>query len=422
MLRRKISETEKRGAEEEKYQFMREQIRPQRKRIFMVFLRKIIGTMILAVVFGALAGVSFTIVRNLLEDDRLTQAREAILQSTADHSVSQGLTKNNEGNVQTGESLEEYKTFWEKVSAVGRYCNQFIVEVQGTQDGSWFQKCERSEDIQTGVIFRESKKCYYILTPAYHLAKTKPVEVELSTDEVAAAEVLGVDHTLGIAVLEVKKENISEKTKNKIQVAGFGSEADLEIGSPVIAVGSPNGVMKSVISGNIVNNNLTSAVTDGEITLYSFDVEYCKDGNGFVTNMQGEIVGMISNSFIDITGETDCAFIGISKIRKLTQYLINGKEMVYFGVTGCNWTGEKEDLNAEGAGVYVTNVILRSPAYQGEIRVADVITEIDGCKIRNLQEMQECLLTYEPGDTIIVTISRKAEEEQDEKKMKVVLQ
>ena len=165
-----------------------------------------------------------------------------------------------------------------------------------------------------------------------------------------------------------------------------------------------------------------SEVTDGEVALYSSDIEYCEDGNGFIADMQGRIIGIITNSYENVTGKTGCAFMEISQIRTLISCLVEGKEMVYFGVTGCDYT-DRKDLKMEDGegGVYVNSVIPRSPAYQGGLRVADVITGIDGNRIRNLQELRQCLLSYEAGTKIQVVISRHSGNTKSEKSLSVVL-
>lgn len=408
--KRKQSELERGSGEEEKYQFMREQIRPQRRLLFVGFVRKLLAMMVLAVVFGFIAGATFIFMQNIIGKGSQTQASETMLQSTTDAEV----TREPDGE---GDSsfLGNYRAFWREVADVGKRCNQSIVNVQGKQDESGFQKSGELEKAQSGVIFQENKKYLFVLVPAYHLSEKKSVEIEFFNGDVAEAEVLGVDDTLEIVVLMAEKKNISEGTKKELRIAEFYHGGKLEIGSPVIAVGSPNGVMRSVISGNIVNNDLTSSIIDGEVALYSSDIECCEDGNGFVSDLQGRIVGMITNSFQKVTGKTGCAFVEMAKIETIINHLAEGREMVYFGIKGCNCGGQDREK-----GVYVTDVLLHSPAYRGKIRVADVITKLDEHRITSLQEMRQYLLNYEEGDKMEVTVLRHSDTEQNEKRFGVV--
>ena len=61
--------------EEEKYKFIKEQIRPQRKRYIIYFTRKILETAVSAVIFGGVAGCVFWNVNNRLGGGQSVQER-----------------------------------------------------------------------------------------------------------------------------------------------------------------------------------------------------------------------------------------------------------------------------------------------------------------------------------------------------------
>lgn len=422
--RREHSESEQYMPEEEKYRFVREEIRPQRKRIFFDFLQKMAETMILAVVFGVLSGGTFAAIQNRMEGRQAIQEGETTLQNSADVLATQN-PANHSGSrnfLEDGVS-GDYGAFWQEISDIGEYCSHYIVKVEQAEDGNGLGKSGKTEEIKSGAVFRENKNYYFILVSDRNLSNERSIKVEFSTGEKTVGKIAGRNDALGIAVLQAEKKKISQATRAEIHVASLGGGDALEIGSPIVAVGNPNGVMKSVVSGNVVNDDLTGEVVDGDIALYSSDIEYCEEGSGFMTDMQGRIVGMITHSFLDITGDTDCAFMEVSAIRTLIHSLSRGKEMVYFGVTGCNYaSGQDAALPEEqGGGIYVTGVILHSPAYRGKIRVADVITKMDGRPVRNLREMRECLLSHKPGDKIEVAILRPSRKGRSGKRMKVTL-
>lgn len=58
-------------------------------------------------------------------------------------------------------------------------------------------------------------------------------------------------------------------------------------------------------------------------------------------------------------------------------------------------------------GFTFTSVYSGSPAYSGGIRVADVITQIDGEEVSSLSVLHSILKSHNTGDRIIVTVSRK---------------
>lgn len=408
--------------EDEKYQFMREQIRPQRKRAFVKYIKKLVSIMILAVVFGVLSSAAFLAVQKVLAEDLNGGAEETLAQNTAgagDSFAGRQILDEKEDLAIDFETLEGYQTFWEKASVVGKRCNQYIVSVESAERSRWFEETENT--LQSGAVFRETDKNYYILTFSQEIADLETIEVTFWNGTTANAKLAGKDNTLGIVVLSVAKVQLSEEDKETIRVAKFGQESNLKLSTPVIALGNPNGVLRSVMPGNVVNDDLCAGIIDGKIDLYSSNIGYCEEGNGFVADMRGRLVGIITTSFTEITGDSNCAFMGMSRLRTLIHQLADGKELVYLGIKGCDVNKKVNENLGTDSGVYVTDVISRSPAYQGEIRVADVITRIDKNDIENLQEMRECLLSHKPGDEIVIYVNRNTGERQIEKHMKVSL-
>ena len=405
---------------EEKYQFMREEIRPQKKRLVTHYVHQLMGTMALAVIFGLVAAAAFVMVQKKMNSSGMVHARETIQQTTGDvAATAHPLEKKESGDMEK----VGYYSLWQEIGMVGNYCNQSVVGVQAAHNNSWFYKEKEAEAVHSGLIFRESADQYYILTDSGNVTETKRLEIEFTNGEVVGAEISGIDHVLGLAVLQVAKKDVSKQTREDIRVAALGDTSTITLGSPVIAFGKPNGVMRSVMSGNIVNCSLHGEIADGIAELYCSDIDFCEEANGFVADMEGDLIGVITNAFTDVTGSAGCAFLSISTVRPRILHLVNNGAIAYLGITGCKCCEEGKIVTAskEENGVYVTSVILRSPAYQGKIRVADIITELDGCKINDLEELQQSLLSYEPNEKVVVTVVRNTGTGMNEKKLKVIL-
>lgn len=414
--KKKNMDSEQYGEPREKYRFMQEQIRPQRRHFLVKYLQKAAGVAVLAVLFGIVAGVTFNLVYDKMAEKRRGRTRAALLQSSVN---AQENGQDGIGEVGTAD-VEGTEENWKKSAILGKYCNQYIVQIRIKQDADLVREKEKLKNIQSGAIIWENSQYYYVLTVKEPLLDTRDMKLEFYGGETAEAELAGQDSALGIVVLRVNKESLSRETREGIRVAELASESDLELGEPVLAVGSPGGVMKSVIQGNIINDELEGRIIDGEVSLYSLDIEYCQEGSGFIADGEGKLIGMLTNTFTEVTGETDAAFMDIAEIRLLLRHLIRGRKTAYFGVAGSDYDKEEASQQDKG-GVYVTSVIPQSPAYKGELRVADVITRLDGQKIKDLKELRKCLLTYRSGDKVKVSVYRSGEDGYIEKELQVEL-
>lgn len=414
--RKKIMDSEEYKKNQEKYQFMQEQIQPQPRHFLVRYLQRAFGVIVLAVLFGIVAGITFNLVNDKMAEKRRVRTRTTWLQNSVNAQENQ---RDEEGS---GNGFEEGfgQDDWKQSASVGKQSNRYIVQIQIKSRAGWVREKEQLKYIQSGAIIRETSSYYYVLTAKESLFEAKDMELKFYSGETAEAELRGQDPLLGIAVLRVEKEKLSQKTREEIRVAELPTQSDFELGEPVLAVGSPGGVMRSVIQGAIINDELVGEITDGEVSLYSLDIEYCQEGSGFIADEQGKLVGMITNSFTGVTGETDAAFLDIAEIQPLLRHLIRGRDIAYLGIKGSDYNKE-ETLQGEG-GVYITSVIPQSPAYKGELRVADVIVSLDGHKIADLKELRKCLLTYRPGDKIKMVVDRGTKDGYIERELRVTLQ
>lgn len=413
--------------EEERYRFVREQIMPQKKQKAVRFLYKLGTTVILALVFGVLGGLSFVAVTELFssetsanggtEGDTVTSMET---DSLPGDTVSAMGTDGNSGE-SASYSLEQYKALSEEMAAVGSRCNPFIVSVSQSGDSSWLSG-EGQNTPQCGVLFQETYQEYRVLTTTQGISAEKKTEVSFLDGRSVSAEVLGTDTDLGIVVLKIQKEDVSEETQAVIKVADFAGSSSLSLGTPLIALGCPDGVMYSVKCGSVINDSMKAEIIDGEVSLYGSDLAYCSGGNAILVSIKGKVVGITTNAFNDVSGENGMAFLGTSDISPIIQGLAEGREKAYLGIRGCDVEEDCLENLGVSEGVYVTEVISRSPAYEGNMRVTDVIVQINDQKISNLKQLYECLLTLPSDEKISVTVKRQVGKSITEKELQVVLQ
>lgn len=419
-MREDTTQQNERHHEEKKYQFMREQIRPQGRH----HIRKMARTggiiLLLGILFCGISVMTFYIMRRYWPVESF--GAEVIYVTPSPEEKTEELTSIKHEDDTNTISLEQYANVSKSLLAQGDKVKNALVTLWLQAD----QDADISQISLCGVVFQQSNRGIFILAPNTYTSdeiNAYNAYAEFSDGSQAQVTCMGQSSSRGIAVYRVNRSELSDEMKKKLVVASLGYKDTLKLGTPVIAVGKPNGVMYSVHTGMVTNNDLEISVTDGSVSVCTADIDYSDQSAGFIISIQGNLVGMITTSYTDQTGTFDMAFVQMDCLMHCTDNILQGNREIHMGVTGSAVNvAEAKELELE-KGLYVQAVSVSSPAYQSGIRVADVITEIDGKAVNSASMLYQVLQSYKAGDTIIVTAYRKTPKGKKQKEtIKVTLQ
>ena len=239
----------------------------------------------------------------------------------------------------------------------------------------------------------------HIVTNQHVVNDAESVEVEFSDGTEVAAEVVGTDPSTDIAVLDVDRPS-SELTP--LQFAPTGA---LEVGNPVIVLGSPFGLEGTLTTGVI------SAVGREIQSPNGFTIENAvqtdaalNHGNsgGPVLDTQGRVVGVAAQIRSQSGGSDGVGYAipGDTAKRVADELIADGKvEHAYMGVS----------LQDDGA-ARLMEVVPGSPAARAGLRTGDVVTEVDGKSIETGDELRQAIDAKKPGDELELTVRRGSDE------------
>ncbi len=414
--------------EEEKYKFIKEQIRPQKKSYIIRFTRKVLETVLSAVVFGGVSGFVFWNINNgpggssSLKDKGISAMEYQVPENTAVPANSNSPAKDSY-NSNDMTILEEHNKASKRLSAVGDKFSSSLVSIISKKDKpAWYNNSQgNTGDVLSGMVLKETARYYYILTPG-GLKEPGAVDIEFQDGETVQADYLSSDSNTGLSVFCVEKRNVSGERQSKIVIPEFGSTISVPAGSNIIITGAPNGIMYSVMTGNIIKTGIEMPVTDNIITLFATDVLYTSNSNGIVLNTKGRVIGFVTNLYEKATGHNNIGFIGISSVIDIINSIVEGKNIPYLGIEGHNVDQKTASAHNISKGIYLTSVYSGSPAYSSGIRVADVITQIDGEEVSSLSALHGILKSHNAGDRIVITVSRKYGKKNNDKKLAVELE
>ena len=224
-----------------------------------------------------------------------------------------------------------------------------------------------------------------------------------------SARVIGADRTTDLALIKIDGKNLPA-----IQIA---NSDDVKVGEWVLAVGNPLGLNNTVTAGIISAKARTLGANGVESFIQTDAAINQGNSGGALVNTRGELVGInamlasptgsnigygfaiptaIMNKVVDDLkqyGNVQRAMIGIQG-SDVKSYVDNQKD-----------NGKDIDLGTM-EGIYVAKVVEDGAAEAAGLKEGDVITTIDGKKVKQFGELQGILAKKRPGDKVTITYLR----------------
>ena len=405
---------------------------PKKKSGFGAFVGKVA---VAAVIFGLVGGSIFvgisyagskTLISKQTSDSETTTSgkKTEIEVNNSDKNVSKTATGN--------------ATELTDISQIVDEVMPSIVSITNTATISYEDFWGRNENRQSqscgsGFIISKDDKYLYIASNNHVVAQADSLKVQFSDGESVDAKVRGTDPSDDLAVVMVALKDMPEETLNTIKIATIGDSNAIKVGNASIAIGNALGYGQSVTTGVIsaLNRSVsTQDETTGELITNSNLIQTdaaINPGNsgGALLNANGEVIGINSVKYASTEVEGIGYAIPMAYAKPILESLIENGEYVdtqtaYLGIKGGD---VPEDMVAYGypEGVLVSEILAGAGAGKAGIQERDIITEIEGKKIKSMSEFQAELKKYSAGDTVEITIARQTGSSFKEKKVKVKL-
>lgn len=276
-----------------------------------------------------------------------------------------------------------------------------------TERTDWFEQVYEESKVISGVIVGDNNVELLILTEASPLMTADSVKITIGDYTTSDTVLYMSDVHYNLAVIGIDYASIPAQSLEKINYAVFGESHSLFIGTPVIAIGNPNGYTGSFEIGTVTARNSYAYVVDNRLDLFNTSIPDYEDGTGVIINTNGEVIGLITHTFKEGINQNLNTAIGISRMKPVIEQLVNGNRIKYFGVIAEELTESmREQINSK-IGVRVTDVITGSPAELAGIRKDDIILIVENTPINNATELRAFLDACEDGDEVSVTMLRK---------------
>ena len=246
-----------------------------------------------------------------------------------------------------------------------------------------------------------------------------PIEIVDQDGNRYDASVVGRSPVYDLAVL------YSEEAK-QMKPAALGESRALQVGDPVVAIGSPLGLSSTVTAGIV--SALQRPVTTGDSASESSYINAVQtdaainpgNSGGPLVNMAGQVIGV--NSAIATTGGTtgddQAGNIGVGFAIPIEQVKITADQILRTGEARYPVIGAKVQTGQrDGSGAEIDEVVDGTPADEAGLEKGDVVVALEGQKITDGIALIVSIRSHQPGETLTFTVLRDG----DHKDIKVTL-
>jgi len=248
----------------------------------------------------------------------------------------------------------------------------------------------------------------YIVTNNHVIDKADEIIITLKDGRQLEAKKIGSDADSDIALLQIDAENLTAIT--------ISDSDKLRVGDFAVAIGSPFGLGQTVTSG------IVSALGRSGLDIENYEDFIQTDaainsGNsgGALVNLRGELIGINTAILGPNGGNIGIGFaIPSNMMNNLAKQLIEFGE-IHRGVLGVLGRSVNSDIAKAmeldtNQGGFIEQVVPDSAADEAGIKPGDVITKVNGKKVKSFHELRGKIGSIGAGKKVKLTVIRNGDE------------
>ncbi len=290
-------------------------------------------------------------------------------------------------------TLKPYQTQYEELYQTYKDISSSMVTVTAVHsDVDWFNNTYQSEGTTAGVIIANNNRELLILARKSPLGVAESIRVTFCNGVNADAEIKKYDKNTDLAVFAVDLKYVGSATLDYVSVAVLGSSAPSGIvGKPVIAIGNLFGYKDNVCYGIITSKGNNVELADNEYKLITTDIYASENPSGILVSLEGEVIGMIDNSYNNSDTKNLLSAVGITELKGMITKLSNGEDIPYLGIYTQDITSQVKIEMGLPQGAYIFDIDMDSPAMLNGMQKGDIIVQVGAQEIRSPSDYMNAL-------------------------------
>jgi len=272
---------------------------------------------------------------------------------------------------------------------------------------------EQSSGEGSGVVLTADG---LILTNNHVVEGATTLEVRFNDGTTASAKVVGTTATDDLAV--IKADGVSGLTP-----ATLGSSSDLQVGQPVVAIGSPLGLSATVTSGIVsaLNRPVRTAAESQSATSQDTVINAVQtdaainpgNSGGALVDMNGTVIG-INSAIASLSQSSDGSQAGsigvgfaipIDQAKRIAQEIIDTGKATH-AVLGASVGDASADSSQISTGAKIAQITAGGGAEAAGLQAGDIITGIGSQQVESADSLIAAVRASAPNTSTTVTYVR----------------
>jgi len=246
----------------------------------------------------------------------------------------------------------------------------------------------------------------FLVTNHHVIENALSVKTSFADGNIFPAELIGTDPSTDMAILKVYDGDL--------KALQFADSDKLEPGQIAIALGNPMGLQHSVTAGVVSATGRTLRANNGRLIDDVIQTDAALNpGNsgGPLVNSEGKVIGV--NTAVIASAQGLCFAVSSNLASYVAGCLIiNGKvRRAHLGISAQSVNLTMRMIGANQlktkTGVYVFEVLADANAFNREIRIGDIIVEMEGKPVATIDNMHKYLNEDTIGKKSNLTVLRE---------------
>jgi len=280
---------------------------------------------------------------------------------------------------------------------VYRAVKDSVVVVDATTQSGGGVFGDQSEQAQgSGFVFDDAG---HVVTNYHVVQDADSVEIVYPGGRHVRADVVGTDPSTDVAVLDPTEDM-------NVAAVAIANSDDVQVGDPVVAIGSPFGLAGTVTSGIVSALNRTIESPNGfgiDDAIQTDAAINSGNSGGPLLDADAHVIGINTQIQSSTGGNIGIGYaVPSNTVRSVAEKLIQSGVVkhAYLGVTMTQTSG----------GVSLDGVRENGPAESAGLLVGDVIVSADGRTISGPEDLRTLVDEHQPGDEIEIVVKRNGQE------------
>ena len=311
------------------------------------------------------------------------------------------------------ETVQGYLEMYAGIAQLSEELEKSLVRITAISEGvDWFEEAYETVENATGLYVGDNGLDMLFLVNLDSIEGATKFNVTFANGETLPCSIFSYDTNYRLAVVAVRLSAVAHINKELLpRMADFALN-EVEVGSPVMVLGNPNGHPGAMELGMITGTSQVVQVIDDEVAYFTTGITEYAEGDGFVYNLDGEVIGIVSSTLNQ--GEQGViTAAAVNEMHDIIEATLNNVPRIYCGVRLENVDTVMGDKYKLPEGVYVTEVLTGSPAMYAGIKNGDIITTVGITPVTGVRQFYE-EISKVGAQSVRIIVSRDTKGERKE--------